>query len=449
MYTPTDDLNMEKFWQKLGLPDDILEGGHIAPESLAPQAMERIRHSALQKIAAAENKDDSLAAREKKPKMKFRYIWAGVAAALLLALTIIGPQTVWAAANRLLVFIPGFGVQSGDDSTLFSPDLIRAEKAGVTLEIWGVLSDQKETEMKGFVRGYIPGIKNSYLIDESGQRYLYQRGCLTEGEGTGGSTQSFWINYQVLPANIRQITLVIPGQSDWKITIPLKPISDNDTVAKFGPAVTVNGVTVSGHVTGFAEETVVTLLAKNSTGSTLSDVGNNTLTLTDAAGKSHLLTQQPDFLGSGLAYLSTEGKLTGPVAVKIPTLSFQQNVNQSFSIPVPSPGSPLTLNQSIQIAQFTMLLTKAEIVNEAGNVYLRVYVRTPDNNGSIINNFQNIEVNGTAESWSSQFDEITGGMKWFAIPLPKGTKASIKIGQITVRVNGPWELKIPVSPPVH
>lgn len=301
--------------------------------------------------------------------------------------------------------------------------------------------------MKGFVKGHISGIADSYLIDESGRRYLYKGGSITEGEGTSGSTQNFWIGYQVLPSNIRQVSLVIPGVPEWKISIPLRPVSGDDSVANFGSSVTVNNVTVSGHVTGFADETAVTLLAENSTGSTLYEVGGSTLT--DAAGKSHPLTPQPGFLGSGLAYLSTDERLTGPVTLSIHFLDFQQDVRQSFSIPIPSPGTPLTLNQSVHIEQFNVVLTKAEVVNDYDADYLRLYVRTDDNNGSIINCFRQIEINGAAESWSSQFNEITGGIKWFAIPLPKGKKVSIQIGQISVRVKGPWELKIPLSSAVN
>lgn len=429
-------LDIDKALEQLGLPDDFIEVTGTPEDGPDRQTTERIKQRTLQ--MAQSN------LIEHKPRSKRRKVWytsAVAVAVFLLLIGVVGPNNVRAAVNRLLLYIPGFGVQSTENVNFFAPTLVRAERSGVKIDIRGLLADTKGTSLIAYVEGGILEVNSSYLVDESGEHYLYQSGH----EGEAGNIQILGVQYMPLPASVKQVALVIPSMSNWTISIPLSSTTNINFAEKFGPSATTNNVTVSAQATGFRDETKVILLVQSLRGGIPFSVGKSGLTSND--GKTYSLNPQPGFFGSGLIYLSTSKNIGDTVTISIPDLLLQQEVNGRATVPVPQKTSPLNLNQTLHLGALDLNLTKAEIVEENGTTNLRIYVQPSVIQGGIINSLDQLKINGEMVSWSSRFDPSTGGLEWFQIPVPKGAKSvRINIGQIKVQVKGPWEIKLPVAP---
>lgn len=435
-----DFMDIEQALEHLGVPDDIndITGTLPGPD---PKATERIKHRAMQWVQSETTGKPAPRPRHSRS----RYATAVAVAALLLVVLGIGPNNIVAAMNRLLLYVPGFGIHSTENVNLVAPNPVRAERAGVKIDINGVMADGKGTSVMAYVEGEIPDINSSYLLDPSGQRYPYQGGNMsTAGSGT---FQNYWAWYKALPVNVKQVALVIPGLSNWTINIPLAPAADLKATDKFGPSVTVNNVTVFGQATDFTDETKISLLVQSLRGGVLQSIEHPALNGLD--GKPYPLTNQPaGFIGSGLSYFSTSPSAGERLTVIIPSLILQQDVDGSAVVPVPDNDSPLTLNQTLNLGPWNLKLTRVQAINQDGNAWLRVYVASDVVDGAIINSLlSKLMVNGkTVDSAGSEFDESTGGIKWFEIPFPTGKKSvKVTVGQINVLVNGPWQIEMPVA----
>ena len=432
-----DFADIEKALECLVVPDDIIEviRASARPD---PEATERIKQRTMQLVQQTSSKPRPLPKRSKT-----WYIAAVAVAAILLLVVVVGPNKVGAAVNQLLTYIPGFGIHSTEDVNLAAPNPIRAEKAGVRIDINGVLADNKGTSLMAYVEGVIPDFNSSYLVDISGNRYPYQGGNMVEaGPGT---FQTYWAGYKALPANVKQVALVIPSLSNWTISIPLAPAANLNAAEKFGPSVTVNNVILSGQATSFADETKITFLVQSLRGGVLQSIEKPLISGAD--NKLYPISNQPaGFIGSGLAYYSTSPNIEDRLTVTVPSLMLQQEAHGSTVIPLPKNDLPLTLNQSLNLNSWTLKLTTAEVTNQNDKKWLKVYVETNSLNGAIVNMLDDLRIDGRMDSWSSEFDPSTGGIKWFQIPFPDGRKtAKIAIGRINVLVHGPWKIEMPVE----
>lgn len=430
-------MDIEEALERLAVPDDITEFNKACSPSPDPESIERIKHRTIQMVQAEMNKP-------KRNRLKLWHVTAAAVAAILLLILGIGPNNVAAAVNRLLLYIPGFGIHTSQNVNLVAPNPVRAEKDGVKIDINGVLADSKGTSLMAYVEGEIPDIKSSYLVDLSGTRYPYQSGMMS----TAGNFQNYWAWYKALPANVKQAALVIPSLSNWTIDIPLTTTTGLDTADNFGPSVTVNNVTVSAQSLSFPDETKVTLLVQSLRGGVLQSIKDAALVDTD--GKAYPLNHQAaGYVGNGLMYYSTSPNIGDKLKVTISSLNLLQDVHASTSIPVPKKNSPLSLNQSFILGTWNLKLTKAEVVSQNNKDWLRIYVAPDFVDGAIINGMiSQLSVNGKPiDAAMSEFDESTGGIKWLQIPYPTGEKSiKVTVENIDILVNGPWKLEIPVKP---
>lgn len=434
-------IDIEEALQRLSLPDDIPEFTQNFPGPDL-EASERIKRRTMQLV---QSELMSCKPKSRRNQSKAWYITIVSAAAILLVVLLVGPNKVGAAVNSLLTYIPGFGIHSTEDVNLAAPNSVRAERNGVKIDINGVFADNKGTSVMAYVAGEIPDFNSSYLVDSTGKRYSYQGGSMGESQGSDGTIQNYWAWYTVLPADVKQVALVIPSLSNWAINIPLVPAVSMNAAEKFGPADTKNNVTVSGQATKFADETKITLLVQSLRGGVFESVEKPLLSSVD--GKSYPLNNQSaTFVGSGLAYFSTGPDISERLTVTIPSLFLQDEVHGSMVIPLPQNDLPLTLNKSVNLGAWTLQLKKAEVVNQDNEKSLKVYVESNFLNGAVIDRLGNLSVNGAMDSWSSEYDPSTGGIKWFQIPFPNsGKNAKIEVGQINVLVHGPWKINLPVE----
>lgn len=429
--------DVEKALERLAVPDDITEFTKTYSLSPNQESIERIKHRTMQMVQTDLHKP------KRNPLKLWRAAAVAVAAILLLILGI-GPNNVAAAVNRLLLYIPGFGIHSTQNVNLVAPNPVRAEKDGVKIDINGVLADSKGTSLMAYVEGLIPDIKSSYLVDLSGTRYPYQGGMMS----TAGNFQNYWAWYKVLPANVKEAALVIPSLSNWTINIPLTTTTGLGTAQNFGPSLTINNVTVSAQSLSFPDETKVTFLVQSLRGGVVQSIKDPLVVAAD--GKTYPLNNQAaGYVGNDLMYYSTSPNIGDRLKVTIPSLNLLLDVHASTTIPVPDKNSLLTLNQSFILGTWNLKLTKAEVISQNNEDWLRIYVAPDFVDGAIINNLiSQLSVNGKpVDASMSQFDESTGGIKWFQIPYPTGQKSiKITVENINILVNGPWKLEIPVKP---
>lgn len=437
-----DQMDIEVEIQRLGVPDDIAEVTQTFTLGPDQTSIERIKQRTMQLIQS-----DPTNAKQKRNHLKLRYTAAlAVASILLVVILSIGPNSVMAAVNKLLLYIPGFGIHSVENVNLVASNPVRAEREGVKMDINGLLADSNGTSLVAYVEGSIPDINSSYLMDLSGKRYPSKGGSfVTAGPGPRTMTiQNLLSSYTALPANVRQVALVFPSLSNWTINIPLEAASSMNVAEKFGPSVKANGVIVSAQAASFTDETKVTLLVQSLRGGMF--LSTNKPVLTGSNSETHPVNIQPSFGGSGLSYYSTDSHVGSTVTVEIPSLILIQDVQGSIDIPVPAKDSSLTLNLLLKLDSWDLKLTRAEFVNQNGD-WLRVYVEPNSLEGASVNTLNRFKIDGNEDSSISEFDKTTGSMKWFEIPYPQGSKSvSIAVQQIYVQVDGPWKINIPVKP---
>jgi len=431
-------MDIEKALKRLGVPDgiEVIKAFTSGPDQTS---IERIKKRTMQMVQS-----DIINNKQKRSHFKLWYTTTVAVAAILLIILSFGPNNVMAAVNSLLLYIPGYGIHSTENVNLVAPNPVRAEREGVKIDINGLLADGKGTSLIAYVEGNIPDMNSSYLVDLSGKRYPYQGGSIGSTETKISAIQVLWSGYEPLPANVRQVALVIPSLSNWTISIPLAPASSLNTADEFGPSVKTNNVIVSGQATSFTDETKVTLLVQSLRGGIFQIVNGPVLTGSD--GRIYPLNSQPGFLGSGISYFSTSPHAGTRITVQIPSLLLQQDVLGNAVIPVPEKDSPLTLNQSLKLGSWNLKLIKAEVVAQNGT-WLRVYVQPDSLDGATINGLARLSVDGKEDSWSTEYDKSTGSMKWFQVPYPQGNKSvSITVNQVHVQVDGPWKIDLPVIP---
>ncbi len=146
-----------------------------------------------------------------------RPAWGLTFAALALAVTCAayGPQNVLAAVKNLIGYIPGIGFVQQDESTLYLAKPVSVTKKGVTLTV-----EQAVADANGIVVSYhmdgLPEPKpgETYACVYSDNRLRLPDGKERLPVGGGISDNEARIEFHPLPAGVKQVTLVIRGESD-------------------------------------------------------------------------------------------------------------------------------------------------------------------------------------------------------------------------------------------
>jgi len=196
---------------------------------------------------------------------------------LTTALFVIGPQRVLAQVQRWLNYVPGIGfINLSETQVLPSP--VQMRRGSITLQIDQVVAGPERTQ----VVFTMPGFSEQDL--SAAQKNANQSGftaflVLPDGSRLEPVRWELWygsasLEYQALPAGVRQVTLLLPRlplvsagalPEDWEIPLTLVPAggqaANNLFPQPYQPAhaeTTVNGITLRVlDVAQMAEETAI------------------------------------------------------------------------------------------------------------------------------------------------------------------------------------------------
>ncbi|HWJ02418.1 MAG TPA: hypothetical protein VNU93_01990, partial [Verrucomicrobiae bacterium] len=378
---------------------------------------------------------------------------------LLCLLGIAGPARVTATVHRLLTYVPGFGIQSSESFYLAAAQPVYFSKDGVSIEMRGLMADEKSTSVNVFVRGnlVLPNYVNAssaaagnysnlgfwvYLEDAAGNKYPLKGVSSSNTDGLA----DYWLSFKPLPRETEKVTLVL--DKDWQISIPLAPSSQLGTLEQFGPAQTINGATVAAQVSALPDKTYLTLLIQgNLKGAKVASVdkvaletsGNKTIAAVyDMGGEGEVWNLNAETLSSDVQ----------SVRVKLPSLTFNQPGSGIVVLPIPNQNESKELNVPVRIGDWTFTFVKAEIVlDDAGREpMVKVYTDLPVGTGPYVMGWHQLKVDGQLQSWQWKRDPQTDVMQYFQFYLPKGKQTTIlSLEQPVVKVMGPWEIEVPVK----
>ena len=213
--------------------EDEIRSALVSPDA-SPAFVENLRLKIRARTAAQPQKETH--------RFQLRPVWT-IALAVLLVLFIttllIGPQQVLAAVGGLFGYIPGIGMVQNDASLRVLAEPASLERQGITVQVQQGAADSQRTILVYQANGLSIAAANSqgegaavggtlFLLLPDGTS-LAQNGGEGSDWGTGYQMRTI---FPAIPANINQVTLVIPRLLDmpsgaapenWRIPLHFKP----------------------------------------------------------------------------------------------------------------------------------------------------------------------------------------------------------------------------------
>lgn len=447
----------------VGVPDDLPEtvlGDTAAP---SPEALNRIKQGTLSRAKASGSGSSPPFLRGIRRKVAL-----ALAAALLVAAVAVswaGPARVWAAVQRALNMVPGFGLIGGEDSsfTLIKAEQVRVDLGEGCLEVVGLVAREDRTYLSIYVKdipgfwaaveyredgSYIPDaidekFREIYLVDGEGREYRYREGGLFGGSWSS-SEADFYLELPPLDPDTRLVTLVAPVSHLLEIRrdIPLAALEEMEEGSRLPGVVTEKGITVYAHA-HFGTETRISLGFIPPSSSVhfynlgaLFRKGEEPEGWSLVGGSGH---EYQEIRGRGEPnYLETiyEGVLPQEeeVTLTIPALLLCEMGMDSVIVSAPGRGSAVELNKRISLGRFSFKLTRVEVVSYPHGDYLRVSVDLGPPGEETLVQFS------LEDGFSvSEMDLSTGQWKDFLVPLEEGRKSyEFLFSQPIYSVEGPW-----------
>lgn len=443
----------------LGLPDDLPEVALVDVPAPDPASVERIKARTLALALAPETGPVAvMAPRPQSPRTVRRRLprWAiAVAAVVALAVLAASVPPVAAAVRHLLTFVPGFGVRESSTFSLAAAQTVEVQRAGIIVAVHGLVADETSTVASITVDGIIPLPADApYLEDAAGRRYASGGGSvLTAGSGSDGWMHA-WLSFQpTLPADVRQVTVVIPGAPDWQLTVPLVPAADLAPLEQFGPTATANGVTIAARAEDSRPGMDISLLVQGlPEGTSLASLGRMMSDL-PAAREPELITADgrrlplhTTYSGNGGLYeLGTDSAAGSQATVSVPVLRLSKWVSAKARVPVPVTGSSEQINTEVMVGDLAVRLTRVETcMGDDGSPMLKVWVDPGPVETLMLTDLGPISVNGKLSSSTTRLDAETGRIIWFTVGLPSGRAAKIEFTRVELELAGPWEISVPL-----
>ncbi len=425
----------------LGLPDDLVDVALADEPGPTPEAVERIKQRALAR---------AMAQPVGAPKARRRpTIWlAAAAAALLLAFGVVGPARVIAAVQQLLAYVPGFGLQERGAVQLAAEQTVREVRGDQAVEVLGLQASEQSVSVRFKTRGFVIDKEQVSLVDDSGQPLASGAHSLMTAYGVENIAEG-WFTF-AWPGNpeAKQFTLIIAGEPEWRVAIPVVPSAGLAGLEQFGQTVTANGYTFAGRLLAGEDQTEIVLLARGvEPGSRISRLGTYWGDLP--------ATRMPSLqAGDQTLPLDEDGSagdmrrlIAGPVpagidrvTLSIPVMKVMERGKASIRLTV----ADQDLNQRMEFGEVGLTVTRTEVIDGMLRIYADPGPRAP----VIFGTYGLLELDGKPVSSSAEHDEATGLIQYFEVEIPVGAKSmTLTMHDPTIFVEGPWILDLPVERP--
>jgi hypothetical protein len=156
---------------------------------------------------------------------------------LVLAVVIVGPQRVAAEVQKLLSYIPGFGIVEKNAPLRVLEEPVSQTRDGITVTVKQAFLTSDKTTVTYTVEG-VPWSALSHNENDPGcgvgSELRLPDGTLLKLTGGGGTPMETTMDYPPIPANINQITFVLPciqetlpglAPENWELPLRFVPAS--------------------------------------------------------------------------------------------------------------------------------------------------------------------------------------------------------------------------------
>ncbi|MDP4095130.1 MAG: hypothetical protein Q8920_17480 [Bacillota bacterium] len=404
---------------------------------------EKIKKSTLTKI------NKGVVNRYKKLK-----IFGSVAASvtfIILLLSLLYPQTVYAALQKMLHFIPGIAsvVDTDSDSDVYVLNKpIEKNINGCTIRLEGVTVDSERALVSMSGNTPIPGRGDVTLKNGKGQVFKTNTSWISTGSNWIGSFQ-----YSGKINDMDALTLEISGELNLEIPLTLEKSKGYASYSEMGPTAAVNGISITAMVSRKEGKYKVDLISPPQKGMHISSYGINDQ-------DSHPLEKQISLTGDkgGVYDIDTEinqgfgmprfafepNAVDNKVRLNIPYVEIQDdNVEVPVVFNIPEKGSAV-LNKTVDVVGFHVDFTRIERISDISvRIYTDVHFK---NDSSEALQFFNLYYKNSSGGWMAELDNKTMAIKYFEIDIKPGLKkVKLYITGPKITKRGPWNIEIPLN----
>jgi hypothetical protein len=441
------------------------------PEGSSPgaDALNRIKEDTLKRVKLNQKQT-----RPAPLSKGFRKYIAAAAIVATIAISLAGPAQVLAGLQKVMGLVPGFGLIERQPSgfVLLAADQPRAEFGEGFIQVSGLLAQPGHTYLNLYVYQVDQLINSSkdkaeqheaafhenqqklkqiYLVDEFGREYRSPERALFSW---ASSNRDAHIAMELMPLDemARLLTLVVPlpDGEQIRLDVRLVSLSEVDEWGTLANTTTVEGITVSG-AAHFGSDTRVSLFVLPSDPFVvrIESVGGffhtTPVTLTGDSGRLYELQRrgqsfQPNYYEM---YFDPVDPGDTTTTFSIPVLLFQEAGKASTTIPVPAAGQVAEFNKTVTLGRFPLTFTRSEVIAYSDAKTLRIYVDLGPEGTKTFESFALDTPNG---GWSSKYNELTGQIEYFEVPLSGSPRQlNLKFKDPVYSIKGPWTIVFPVN----
>jgi hypothetical protein len=352
-------------------------------------------------------------------------------------------RPVYAAIHKVLQFIPGVGIVSEEEVPtdryiLQNPITVNVD-AG-TMMITGIVVEEKQTLITAAGKD-VRRFDRVTLRNEQGKEFVIRSSISTGGSNVWSG--SFWYNG---PLEIKdRFRLIFSGQPDLVVPIQLVKAKKYDSYGEMGEVSEVNDLTITAVANQNGGKVRISLLPQPAEMFSVSDFGyllygqaENSILVQDDKGKSYDIEWIPGIVAPRREFtFDLDGNTARTYTVTIPQINVTYKSTAKVRLPIPEPGVPAIVNQSITIAGFPVEITKAERI---GQKALRVYVDL-HYRADVPKSLHYF--NPVTQSYMARLSEDNGVMEYFEIDIePDSKHVVLNLDNPQVVLRGPWTFKI-------
>ena len=335
-------------------------------------------------------------------------ILLGLVLLVILAVLIVGPQRVAAEVQKLLGYIPGFGIVDQNASLRMLEGPVTETRDGITVTVTQAFLTSDKTVLTYTVEG-VPWSALSHNENvvgcSAGADLHLPDGTLLKFTGGGGTPHELTFNYPPIPANVNQATFVLPcimntlpglAPENWELSLRFIPAPPNLIM----PVIEVSPSPEPQINTAAASKNPLALLKVVDTGDNYvllgefrpSDAQDPSLpagswlsptgvTITDAEGRDVFIYTSPNDPNLHLPYDHTDAEswayqigktFAPPLTITYTgryTIPADPTAKAEFAFDAgtnPQPGQEWVLNQDFELAGHTIRLVSIQMLSQSG-----------------------------------------------------------------------------------
>lgn len=434
-----EEFDIAKELAELGLPDDLARVALNDEAPPTPEAVARIKQMTMARVAQGAREPARVPVLQPRRRRPWLSLVAAAAAGLLAVTGILGPKNVLAEVQRLLSYVPGFGVREPGTLQLAAAGPVRLERGDRWVEVAGVLADQDSIIVHVMSQDVGLAVENVSL-----DRLPLTRGGTDVSRGVGVvSRYDGWYAFKgKVGPELDQLVIVVGDSEPWTLTVPLVPADRLAPVADFSPAAVSNGYTVQAQVRSYPDRADLTLLVRGGVpGSRVSGtVYREPVTLSAGPWQSTRM-EQISLDGGGELFRREADPVPAEAAVArvmVPSLSVDEPGEASLRLAVANRD----VNQTVRLGRWNLRIIRTEVL-ETG---LRVYVEPEAKATAKLDRPLRLAVNGVSVSSSGKLNERTQQVEWLEFPVASVMKSlKLSLTGASVTVSGPWVIEAPVQ----